>query len=49
MKDRHNYVKTYEEAAAVGINAGMDQEGGGNAAEDVEDRGGDVRQDAREP
>ena len=32
MKDRHNYVKTYEEAAAVGINAGMDQEGGGNAA-----------------
>ena len=25
-----HYVKTSEDAAAVGINAGLDQEGGGN-------------------
>ena len=28
LKTTHNYVSTFEEAAAVGINAGMDQEGG---------------------
>lgn len=28
----HHYTKTMEEAAAVGINAGLDQEGGGTAA-----------------
>ena len=28
----HHYTKTMEEAAAVGLNAGLDQEGGGTAA-----------------
>ena len=28
----HHYTKTMEEAAAVGINAGLDQEGGGTQA-----------------
>lgn len=28
----HHYVKDMEHAAAVGINAGLDQEGGGTAA-----------------
>jgi hypothetical protein len=28
LKTSHHYVDTFEEAAAAGINAGMDQEGG---------------------
>eukprot|EP00163_Fabomonas_tropica_P032439 TRINITY_DN812_c0_g2_i24.p1 TRINITY_DN812_c0_g2~~TRINITY_DN812_c0_g2_i24.p1 ORF type:complete len:525 (+),score=115.58 TRINITY_DN812_c0_g2_i24:416-1990(+) len=32
IKDTHNYCPTYECAAAVGLKAGMDQEGGGTKA-----------------
>ena len=32
--DRHQYTKSMEDAAALGINSGLDQEGGGNAAID---------------
>ena len=28
IKDTHQYASTYEDAAAVGLNAGLDQEGG---------------------
>ena len=34
IKNTHNYVATMEDAAALGLNAGMDQEGGGTQAID---------------
>ena len=31
INDRHHYTQSMEDAAALGIGAGLDQEGGGNA------------------